>query len=70
MQDEPVTIEVRDLARVHLNPGDVLAVRPEHPISQDRTQQIKAALEDVFPDNQIIITTGLDLAVITTEARA
>jgi hypothetical protein len=67
---EPITIEVRDLIRVHLNPGDVLAVRVVRSVSHDQIVQIKAHFEDVFPNNRIIVYDGLELAVVTTETVA
>lgn len=63
---KPKGIPIKDLQRVQLKPGDVLVARVARPLVPDsELARIKAQLERVFPDNQVIVSIGdIELFVV------
>ena len=48
-------IEIKDIQRVKLEPGDVLVVRYERPMSIEMAQRIKDRIRRVFPNNDVLV---------------
>lgn len=61
------TIEIEDLKRVCLDPGDTLLVRisPSWKIPDETIAKIKRILGDAFPDNEVLVLTlDAELAIV------
>lgn len=59
------SIDIEDIKRVHLNPGDVLVIQVDKPISSATHKRIKELLHDVWPDNKaVVLDAGIDLEVV------
>ena len=47
--------QIKDIQRVKLEPGDVLVVRYEGPMSVEMASRIRNKLGRVFPDNDVLV---------------
>jgi hypothetical protein len=63
---EGVEIELSDLARVALAPGDVVVLRVDTRLTHEQAASMKDALGNVWPDNRcIVLDGGAALSVVT-----
>jgi hypothetical protein len=68
-------VELKDLTRLKLAPGDILVMRSEGPLSQDQVAVIKRLMVDSLEAaglaNQVWVLDGrLELAVLSPEPSA
>lgn len=60
-----MNIEIDELKRVSLNPGEVILVRSQSRLSAFQKDDIRGTLKKAFPDNEIVIVDGnLDLSIV------
>ena len=64
-----MSIEIDEIKKINLQDGDVLLVSVDHPgLLAKQKDNIKQALEAVFPINKILVLDkGFSLGVITKE---
>jgi hypothetical protein len=66
-----VTIELEDVRRLHLDPGDVLVVRLPHRPSPEEAWHLRERLADVFPGRKaLILGPGADIEVLSDDPRS
>lgn len=66
MTDPP--IELEDVKRLALRPGDVLVVRSSRPLTWEQMDDARALLQRNFPDHEVIVLgQGIDLEVMRPE---
>lgn len=64
-------IEITDLIRIDVRPGDVFLLRIPGHVTEATIAVLKEAWRGKFPDNEIIVATGgVEVAVIRDESRA
>jgi len=60
-----MTIEIEDVKRLRLQPGDVLVVRMPVRVSQEAAAAIVDDLDGCFPDNRVVVLApGVELEVV------
>lgn len=56
-------IDIKDVRRLRLNPGDVLVVRID--VTEAAAVEIAEQLDDYFPDNRVmVLSPGADVEVL------
>lgn len=67
--DDLDTIELRDVARLDLKPGDTLVVTLDHPASADVADQVKrrilALLNGRLDEAHLLVVSGMQVSVLS-----
>lgn len=59
-------MDIEDIKKAKLDPGEVLILRSDQPVSYETAKSIKEYLNSAFPDNKVIILDkGLSLEKIS-----
>ncbi len=59
-------IEIEDIKKINVNPGDVIVIRANRKISAESAFRINQFVIGALPDNKVIILDGdLELSVLT-----
>lgn len=71
--DDLDTIELRDVARLNLKPGDTLVVTMDEPTSADVVERVRhrilAYVGDRIDEKHLLVVSGLTVSVLTAEER-
>lgn len=59
-----------EVQAMFFGPGDQLVFRIPGDVSLDRITQTREALEDKFPDNDVIVLCGVDLVAVRPASRS
>lgn len=55
---------LRHMEVLRVEPGDVLVVKADRPMTFDVAQRIKKQVKEVFPDTPCLVLDGLELGVV------
>ena len=69
MSKELMRIDIRDIAKMNLEPGDILVIFLKIRISADEHKAMRDALNEIFTKNQVLICDGeiKDIKIIKSE---
>lgn len=57
-------IELEDLRRIQVRPGDRFVYQSRVPLTQLEADRIRARWLQVFPDNELVVVFGASLSVV------
>jgi hypothetical protein len=49
--------------RMALQPGDIVVLKPERPLSNEQGEELRATAKMRFPDHEVIVLNGIDLEI-------
>lgn len=58
-------IEVEDVQRLHLEPGDTLVFKVRRDLTPEQAERIREVAKQALPDHRfLVLTEGIDLQVV------
>jgi hypothetical protein len=58
-------VQIEDIKRLTLNPGDILVVKVSEEACHEDLDRIRTTLSEKFSVNEVLVTCGMELSVLS-----